>query len=285
MTAASPVQTLWSHTHPSPWRGLSLARERGLVLAWDDQHILHLFNRRGELQGRWSSPDELTDAACADDGTALAATGAGGKVWLLAPDLTVRWERRVPGRAVSVAVETLARAVAVGDGAGTLNLFDRHGTTVWQALNPRPLHYLAFVPEEPRLVVASDFGLVAGYDPAGQCVWRDGLVSHVGSLAVSGDGTSVVLACFSEGLCCYHDGDAKSRRFLPRTAPVHLAALSYDGKTLLTTDREHLLVWRNADGTIRREMTVESKPVALALAATGDRALVAFADGRLAALE
>jgi hypothetical protein len=281
VTATSPVRKLWSHTHTAAWRGLAQTREHGLTLAWDANHALHLFNSRGRPQAQWQCPGEIIDAACADDGGSFAAVGVQGQAWLLAPDLTIRWERRVPSRTAAVALEAFGCRVAVADGSGTLHLLDHQGRTLWQALNPRPLRHLAFIPEQPRLVVSADFGLVASYDAAGQCVWRDGLVAHVGSLAVSGDGSSLVLACYSEGLCCYHNNDPKTRRFLPDTAPAHRAALSYDGKTLITTDRESVVAWRNADGSIRREMKCAAKPVALALDALGESAVLAFADGTI----
>jgi hypothetical protein len=284
VTATSLVQTLWSYTHTAPWRGLVQTRERDLTLAWDARHTLHLFNRRGQPQAQWPCPGELIAAACADDGGSFAAVGAEGEIWLLAPDLTVRRERRVPIRAAAVALEAFGRWVAVADSGGTLYLLDRQGSIVWQVLNPRPLHHLAFVPEQARLVVSADFGLVACYDAAGRCVWRDGLVAHAGSLAVSGDGTVLVLACFSEGLCYYRNNDPKTKRFLPDTAPAHRAVLSYDGRTMLTTDRESLVAWRGADGVLRQEMKCEAKPMALALDALGERAVVALADGRLSAL-
>ena len=284
MNATSPPHILWSYTHSAAWRGVAQTRERGLTLAWDARHTLQLFNRRGQPQAHWPCPNELSAAACAADGASFAAASAQGEVWLLAPDLSVRWERRVSTRCTAIALETFGRYVAVADGDGTLHLLDRQGQTVWKALNPRPLHELAFVPEQSRLMVSADFGLTASYDSAGRCVWRDGLVAHVGSLAVNGDGSLVVLACFSEGLCCYRNQDPKTRRFLPNTAPVHRAALSYTGKMLLTTDRESVVAWRRADGTIRQQLQCVEKPVALALDALGERAVVAFADGQLSAL-
>jgi hypothetical protein len=285
VTAISPVQTLWSYTHTVPWRGLALARERNLTLAWDVRHTLHLFNRHGQPQAEWPCPGELIDAACADDGSSFAAVGARGEVWLLAPDLSVRWERRVPGRAEGVAVEGFGQYLAVSDRDGMLHLFNRLGQTVWQALNARPLCHLAFVPEQAQLVGSADFGLTACYDSAGRCLWRDGLVAHVGSLAVSGNGSALVLACYSEGLCFYHQGNPKTRRFLANTAPAHRAALSYDGRTLLTTDRESRLVWRGADQKIQHEFKCDGKPVALVLEAVGERAVVAFADGKIIGTE
>lgn len=285
MTAISPIRILWSYTHTTSWRGLALARERNWTLAWDARPALYLFDRHGRPQAEWRCPGELVAAACADDGSSFAAVGTLGEVWLLAPDLSVRWERRIPTRADGVAVEAFGQYLAVSGGDGMLHLFNRLGQTVWQALNARPLCHLAFIPEQARLIGSADFGLTACYDSSGRCVWRDGLVAHVGSLAVSGDGSALVLACYSEGLCFYYKGEPKSRRFLPNTAPAHRVAISYDGRTLLTTDRESRLVWRGADRKMQHEFTCDGKPIALALEAVGERAVVVLADGRIIGTE
>ena len=68
------------------------------------------------------------------------------------------------------------------------------------------------MPEAPCLVGSADFGLVACYDPRGHCVWRDGLVAHIGSVAVSGDGSRIILACFSDGLRGYDLAGRKQGR-------------------------------------------------------------------------
>src|SRR5207248_6874266 len=120
------------------------------------------------------------------------------EVWLLAPDLAPRWERAVPRRAVACALSPLGDYLAVSDGGGALHVFDRLGRPAWHAANPRPLRYLCFVAERAALVGAADFGLVACFGEGGRGLWRDSPVAHVGSLAASGDGGTLVLACFTE---------------------------------------------------------------------------------------
>jgi outer membrane protein assembly factor BamB len=276
------VHPLWTQKVSAPLRGLSLARERGWVLAWDAQDGLHLWDRAGRRQAHRPAPAALTAAACADDGGSVAACGGRGQVWLLAPDLTPRWERTVPQRAAAMAIAPLGENVAVADAGGTLHLFDGAGRTVWQASTPRPLRHLAFVPERPVLAGSADFGLVVCLDADGRCLWRDGLVAHVGSLAVSGDG-AIVLACFTEGLCCYAVDRPQPQR-LPQAAPCHLAALSYAADTLLTAGPENEVCLRERDGAVRARFGAEGPVVALALGALGDFAALALTEGKVQGL-
>jgi hypothetical protein len=275
------VHLLWSQTVPAPLHGLTLARERDGVLAWDGQDSLFLFNHAGTIQARAPSPTPIAVACGADDGSAYAMGGAQAPVvcWL-APDLAPRWQRSLPQRATAIALEPLGQYVAVADAGGALHLFDRRGHRVWQATTPRPLWHLAFVPEKPILVGAADFGLVLCFGASGECLWRDGLVAHVGALAVSGDGSSILLACFGDGLYRYNVAGPQPQR-IPLDGACHLAALSYAGDCLLTAERDHRVRMRAADGTLRDQAGLDGPAIALALGPLGNYGIVGLANGTL----
>jgi len=275
------VRLHWSQTIPAPLRGLSLARERDWLLALDGQDDLFLFNRVGAIQAQRPSPVPVAAACCAEDGSACAVGGSQAAVvcWL-APDLAPRWQRSLPQRATAIALEPLGRYVAVADAGCTLHLLDARGRTVWQATTPRPLVYLAFVPEKAVLIGAADYGLVLCFGAAGECLWRDGLVAHVGSLAVSGDGESLLLACFSDGLYRYSTAGPKQQR-IPLHTACHLAAVSYAGDCLLTASQDGRVSRRERDGSLRDQISFDSPVVALALSALGDYGIVGLVDGTL----
>jgi hypothetical protein len=155
---------------------------------------------------------------------------------------------------------------------------DSRGRTRWQATTPRPLHHLAFVPEKPVLVGAADFGLVACFGAAGECLWRDGLVAHIGSLAVSGDGGTVVLACFSDVLYRYSIAGPNQQRITLEKA-CRLAALSYSGDALLTCNGQDHVFLRESKGDIRDRLSLDSPVVALSLGALADYAIIGLANG------
>jgi hypothetical protein len=267
-------------------RGLSAARERGWFLVWDNHQNLSLFNKAGERQAQTQTPCDLAAACAADDGRSFAAVGGQGQVYLLAPDLTPRWQRSIDQRATAVAMDSFGRRIAVSDADGGLHLFDEAGGLLWKNDNPRPLHFLAFVPESPAIIGSADFGLVACFDAAGHCLWRDGLVAHIGSLTTNGDGTTIMLACFSEGACCYSLSEGpKARRMVPAVAPCRLLACSYAEDVWITVGLEPQLSLREAGGSVRAEAPIEGRPVAMAIDPLGRRAAVATAEGQLIAFD
>lgn len=277
-TPPGPMCQVWSQTLAAPPRGLSLAREKGWLLAWDESHWLYLFDRKGDRQAQLRAPGAVATACCSDDGSAWVAVGARGEVWWLAPDLTTRWEATLPAPALAAAVDPFGQYLAVSDARGNLCVYNRLGRALFRITIPRPLHHLAFAPQVPCLVGAADLGLIAAFDLTGHWLWRDGLVAHVGALAVSADGSQVLMACFSEGILRYGKGGAKQKR-LAAPEPCRLVAVTFDGRHLLTGGLGPRLLLLDANGNTLRDHALERPPVALALGALGDFAVVAVNGG------
>jgi hypothetical protein len=278
------LRPLWSTGLARNLHGFVLAREKGWLLAWDANHWIYLLNPKGNLQGQVQPRGQLTTVCCADDGSAFAATGSRGEVRWLGRDLTTSWEQSVAQRTVAAAMDPFGQYLAVADAASHLHLFDRRGRRVWQVAVQRPLHHLAFVPAAPFLIGSSDYGLVACVDFEGKSVWRDGLVANVGALTVSGDGAQIVLACFTEGLHRYAlNGTKRERQTVPE--PCRLASLAFDGQRTLIAGLSHRLHLLDAQGGTLGSYSCEQTPVAVALEALGETAIVALADGTLMGLE
>jgi hypothetical protein len=287
MMAASPLRpalaprtprVLWSQTFSNRPGGLVLARERGWLFLWDKQQWVYLFNRQGVRQGQVQLSAPLTGACCAEDGSAFAAIGAGGEVWWLAPDLSVRWSRSLPGPALAATLDAFGHYLAVSDERGNLVIFDHLGHTFGRTQTPRPLHYLAFVPAASRLVGSADFGLVAGYDVRGQQLWRDGLVQNSGCLTVNGDGSTVLLACYTEGLQHY-SLDGKNRGRIVTPEPCYLASLSFDGRLIFAGSLNCRLLLLDDDGQVLAAFPVDKPPVSVALTPLADYGIAVLKDG------
>jgi hypothetical protein len=275
---------LWSLTTAGCPRGVALAREKGWALAWDDHDWLYLLNHRGERQAQFHCTSPPAAACCADDGSAYAAAGSRGEVWWFTPDLMPRWERSVGHAAVAAALDPFGQYLAVSDARGNLRVFDVYGRAMAHTQTPRPLHYLAFVPEAPVLLGSADLGLVAGFDLTGHCLWRDGLVATVGSLAVSGSGDRVVLACYSEGLRLYNfTGQKQGHVALPE--PCRLALLTFDGRLTLVVGPGNRVLLIDRKGQTVVTPAVEQPVVAAALGALGDTLVLAQTDNRVVGLD
>lgn len=284
-TYASPgkIETLWSHSMAHRPRGLCLAREKGWVLTWDEQNWLYLLNHAGEVQAQRHIEGGLVSACCADDGSAYVALGAQGEVFWLAPDLMPRWECNLPARGVTAALDSLGQYLAVSDSKGNLSVIDRLGKPVSQIETPRPLQQLLFAPTAVGLIGAADYGLVACFDLAGRWLWRDGLVAHIGSLTMTGDGERILLACFTEGLVSYNLAGKKLDR-VEVSAPCKLASLSFDGRLTLVAWQSQLVLL-DAEGRNLHTYPLDKNVVGLAIGALGGNAYVALADGPILGLD
>jgi hypothetical protein len=184
----------------------------------------------------------------------------------------------------AIALEPLGRYLAVADAGCTLHLLDERGQVAWRATTPRPLVHLAFVPEKPVLIGAADFGLIVGFGSSGECLWRDGLVAHVGSLAVNGDGDCILLACFGDGLYRYSAAGPPQER-IPLDGPCTLASVSYAGDCLLTASRDRRVSLRDAEGATRDQLSFDGPPVALSLGARGEYGVAGLANGIIHRIE
>ena len=278
------MRIAWTRSLSAPPLGLCLAREVGTLLVWEAEGTLVRLDSAGRVELRQRSPITPVAVAMSDDGRLVAVVGKRGQVCLLTLDLVPIWERSLPRKPTALAIDHLGRRVAVADESGSVFVFDREGHEVWRASAARPLTRLAFVPEAPALIGAAEFGLVCAFDGAGVCTWRDGLVAHVGSLAVSGSGDLILLACFNEGLCTYALNRPRSKR-LPMSPPSRLAAVDYRGETIVSVGLDGQLVRCAADGTKQLGLSLSANAVAVCVEALGRAAIVALGDGTLVRVE
>ncbi len=278
-----PLRLLWQCDPGPHLAGLALAREGGRLLARDGVGGIHLLDATGRKLAQQTALRGAVASCCASDGKRFGVAGTAGEVWLLGGDLAVRWERALPPPCRAVALDSFGDRLAAADGSGGLHLFDGGGKLLWRVECPRPLHHLAFVAEAAVVLGSADFGFVVCFDAAGHCTWRDTPVVHVGSLAASGDGGAIALACYGDGLYCY--GLRQPRpQVLPQAAPCRLADVSYDGRTFLTAGLDERVSLRDASGVARAEWSAPSRPVALALSPAADRVVLALANGTIQAL-
>ncbi len=275
-TEARPT---WTATFEGVVRNLALSREAGWILARDDTGWLTLLDERGKRQAqRQASHVVAIDSA--DNGSAFVVGDSQGMVYWLAPDLMPRWERRVTQPVAGLAIDAHGQLLAVSDTRGELTLFSKSGRTIWTVQLPRALEHLRFGVEKPMLIGSADFGLVVALDREGQIVWQDRLVSHVGSLDVSGDLDVILLACFSDGLWKYAAKGPTGEQ-LATKEPCQLLSLSYSGGVVLASGLRKRFSLLDLTGRVLGEQTLEASVTAMKMGATADYAVLGLSNGRL----
>jgi hypothetical protein len=207
-----------------------------------------------------------------------------GTIYWLAPDLAVRREQKVAGRVLGLALDSFGGYLAISTNNATVELSDCTGRSCFRVSTPRPLHHLAFLAEAPFVIGCADYGLVLCLDLKGNVVWRDGPVSHIGSLAVNGDGTEIVLACFTDGLRRY-DGQGKPRASFSIAETCRLATMAYDGSIILVAGLGQRLLLLDSAGRVKQRKELDDAPRALAIGPLGDYAVVAQSGGPILCIE
>ncbi len=157
----------WTVLTDAPLKGLSLAREAGVILAWDEGDQLYLLDLDGRHRSVVARAGRIVAGAISDDGSLVALLGEGPRLWLLRPDLVA--DRReagaprgdVPGRRP-------ARPVRRGRLADRPDAVLPRGTAgpAGRFETRQALPHLAFVPDRPFLIGAAAYGLLVGVELA-----------------------------------------------------------------------------------------------------------------------
>lgn len=259
----------WSQSLQADPVGLCLARETGALLAWDQSQWLHLLDASGHSQGRHRPESPIAHCGLADDGSLLAVAGKDGALTVLGPDLKRRWRVSLPHPLVALALEPFAALLAVSDIRGGVHFFDAAGHNKGHVQAPRALHHLAFVPTRQLLAGSADFGLAGVFDQAGHWTWREGLVVHVGALSVNHDGSSILLACFSEGVQ-RRSADGKLQERIGVPEPCRFVAQSFDGFKILAGGLSHELYLLDRRGQLLARHKLEQPFASLAFGPLGE---------------
>lgn len=274
----------WSRPTDARLSGLSLAREAGLVFAWDEAQSLYLWDLDGRRRARQAFIQPIAAAGMSDDGSHVVVAGKHGLIWWLNAQLELRFDQALPIHPLALAVESLGRYVAVSDHERHTYLLARSGRLAATVDTPRPLRFLSFVATQPWFLGAADYGYVACFDMNGRCLWRDAPVSYIGSLSADGDGQNVVLACFSNGLLRHHAPGGHGE-FLPTFEPCRLATMDFDASLMFLAGEAGSLSLLNRGGEVIASLSIERPAVALALGALGEVGVYGLADGHVALVD
>ena len=285
----------WTVVTESPLKGMAFAREAGRVLAWDEGNQLYLLNAQGEMTSSNRSPSRVLAGAISDDGTlvVILCDHDEAGLLLLSGDLEIQAERAAPGEASFVATDPFGRYVAVGSRLGAVQLVNRHGRAAGRIETIQPIAHLCFVPDRPFLVGAAAFGMLAGVELAPsrtpgrlepEVVWQDRLMSNVGRLACSGDGSMVLASCFTHGIQRFGlDGRNEGAYHMGGT--VSHAVPDFPGRTIAAATIEGELAIMNSAGNVRWRTRLDRPAIALEIDPLGRYAIHGRATGEITRLD
>ncbi|WP_246196463.1 WD40 repeat domain-containing protein [Aquisphaera giovannonii] len=293
-TKLEPEQA-WTVLTESPLKGLAFAYEAGRILAWDEGSQLYLLNAQGETLCMSRAPQQIVAGAVSAEGSLIALVGEGGdgSLVLLNADFEIEVERPAPFEATFLAIDPHGRFVAVGSRGGAVSFLNRYGGPAGRLETIQPVAHLAFVPDRPFLVGAAAFGMLAGVelndargpgrlDP--EIAWQDRLLSNVGRLAVSGDGSMVLASCFTHGIQRF-DLRGRNEGSYHLGGTVSHAVPDFPGRTIAAATLEGEIAIMNSAGNVRWRDRLARPPIALEIDPLGRYVIYGHSTGEIVRLD
>jgi hypothetical protein len=283
----------WTVLTDAPLQGLALAREAGLILAWDEAAQLYLLDTNGERRSASRAPDRILAGCISDNGTLIALLGKGPRLWLLSADLEPIADRPAPSEAATVAVDPHGRYVAVATRLTNTQFYTRHGRQAGRLATMQPLATLCFVPAQPFLVASAAYGRILGIDllPRGssgqleaEVAWDRALMSNVGRLASTGDGGMVLASCFTHGVQRYDLRGHNDGAYHLGGSASH-AVPDFAGRSMVVATLEGELAVLNGAGNVRWKTALPRPALGLEFDALGRYLIYGLPTGEITRLD
>ena len=253
---------------------------RTMVVALGNGQLL-LLDRTGLQLQRERGYSKLISIVWSDDGMFGAAALQGGRLVCFDRSLRARWKVDLTGEILGLAISPFGSHIAVSSEMGRTYIVTSDKKEICRFDTPRPLNYLQFLHESPRLIGAAEFGHLCCHSLNGREEWNERTLNNVGSLSVSGCGRQILLAAFNHGIQVLDEYGKQQGSFMPDGIPNYAVSCATRRRIAATT-LEQRLYWLNAEGSVLWAGELAREPVVdIAVDALGDRLYVATSAGRL----
>jgi hypothetical protein len=281
----------WTVQSEAPLKGLALAREAGILLAWDEGDQLALIDLNGDHRAVTRAPGKILLATISDDGSRIALVTEGPRLFLLDADLGTLHDRPAPSEPLGMAIDPHGRYVVISSRMSINHIYTRHGKPAGKFEANQALAFLAFVPDRPVLLAAASYGLLGAFEIEGNAgkldldvLWQDRQIANVGRLTTSGDGSIVLASCFTHGIQRYNVlGENEGAYHLGGTC-TH-AVPDFAGRTIAVATLEGELAILNASGNVRWKTGLPRPAIALEVDPMGRFVVYGNATGEIVRLD
>ena len=271
----------WSFTVDAPLTDLRLSRETGEVVAADVSGGLYLLDRRGQVRALTRTRHTVKRLAWSDIGSGGAAIVDGKYVGWFDRHLQFQWMRDFPDEVLAVAVDPHGTHVALGLANGINFVYTQSNKKVCQFESVRPLRHIQFLSNKTEMLVASEYGFVGRYTLGGTSVWTDKLWSTVGDVAATGDGRSLFLAGFAQGVQAFDGQTGNARGTFVCDGTVGLVSCGYVKRNIVGYTLEGTLFSVDDGGNPKWNVTVPEEILRIIVSPLGDFLICGFSSGRI----
>jgi hypothetical protein len=274
----------WSLSTEAPLVAMRLARETGEVLAADASGGLYHIDRSGRIANVTRGPSPIRAIAWSDTGTGgIALIGDEKLYWFNRRLLFQGWlEHSEP--VLGLAFEAHGNYAAVSLSSATTVIYDANRKRVRRFMSLRPLIALEFLGHRAGLVGVAEYGLLCEHAFTGEEEWQQQLWSNVGDLSLTGDGKTILLACYSHGIQCY-DGQGRQVGSYQVGGTVSRVSTSYLSGRIAAATLERHFYSIEANGQVAFQATLPDDVCRVFCDPSGRGVVVGLTSGRIMRLD
>jgi hypothetical protein len=274
----------WSLSTEAPLVALRLARETGEVLAADAIGSLYHIDRGGQIANITRGPSPIRAIAWSDTGNGgIALVGDEKLYWFNRRLLFQGWLEH-PEPVLGLALEAHGNYAAVSLSSGAVIIYDSNRKKVRRFSSLRPLVGMEFLVHRPAIVGVAEYGLLCGHAFSGEEEWQEQLWSNVGDLSVTGDGKTILMACYSHGIQC-HDGHGRQVGSYQVGGTVSRVATSFIPGRIAAATMERHFYYIEADGQVEFQATLPDDVCRVFCDPSGKSVIVGLTSGRIMRLD
>jgi hypothetical protein len=274
----------WSFATEAPLVALQFARETGETLAADALGGLYLVAPDGRLLGVTHGPSPIRSLGWSD-------TGAGG-IALVGDDKLYWFDRRLTFQGwlehtepvLGIALEAHGHYAAVSLQSCVNVLYDVNRRPVRRFRSLQPLTTLEFLVHEAALIAVTEYGLLCSHAFTGEQLWQTQLWANVGDLSVTGDGQSILLACFTHGIQCHDAAGRQVGSYQVGGTVCRVSASFIPGRLSAATMERHFY-FLDDDGQVQWQTTLPDDVCRLICEPAGKAVVCGLQSGRIVRLE
>ncbi len=277
-------QISWELSTEAPLVALQLARETGDILAADAIGGLYHIDRAGKIANITRGPSPIRAVAWSDTGSVgIALVGDEKLYWFNQRLLFQGWiEHAEP--ILALAVEAHGNYAAASLSSATTVIYDAHRKSVGRFSSSLPLVALEFVVGRPALVGVAEYGMLCEHAFTGQEEWRQQLWSNVGDMTLSGDGRTILLACYSRGIQCHDDRGRQVGSYQIGGTVSRVSTSFRPGRIAAATIERHFY-YLDADGQVEFQAALPDDACRIICDPLGQGVVVGLATGRIMRLD
>jgi hypothetical protein len=274
----------WSQSTDAPLVALRLARETGEVLAADAIGGLYHINRAGKIANLTHGPSPIRAIAWSDTGAGGIALVGDEKLYWFNRDLRFQGWLEHSEPVLGLALEAHGDYAAVSLPSAMTIVYDANRKSVRRFHSLQPLIALEFLVNRPAIVGVAEYGLLCSHAFTGEMEWQQQLWANVGDLSITGDGRTILLACYSHGIQC-HDADGRQVGSYQLGGTVSRVSTGYIAGHVAAATMERHFYYIDSDGQVEFQAALPDDICRVICDPFGKAVIVGHSSGQIERLD